>query len=408
MFSSKGRKKRKIDRASRKSDGWKRLSAYLKKGPLLLALIMVVFAAYYVGIRFRNYNGLKITDSLSESASERLLIDKEGVESTLYVFEAPIDDRILSAWIVIRNIKSGSSLVYYVPAGVYVRDFSGKLDDYVSVGDLRYAGDILNESRDMEYALWQIGNLTGLSVESYVWLNSDAISEYSSLFGDLSEFSAADYANQYVNDEDTGNTTYLLNSFAQRFSLLKLFVDLESWADLSSGIYSNLTTAQLINRVVSMKGMLNAGGVYLFDLSQPWATEQITTSNGKTANILNSSEVDNEFSKYIGVVRGREIEREQVKVEVYNASGIAGLASRYARKIRNSGMTVVRYENAPDEQEKTTLYVPKPSNYSNSLEIVKDILVVDTNQIEGRPSFITTGDIVVILGKDMGSEISWE
>jgi hypothetical protein len=338
---------------------------------------------------------------------ERVLVDREGIESTMYVFEAPLDSRILAAWVVVRNTRSGAVMTYYVPAGVYVRDYSEKLDDYVSVSDLRYAGNILSEDRDIEYAIWQLNNLTGLSIDSYVWVDSSGVQNYSALFGDLSEFSASEYSAKYSNPQDTSNAAYLLHSFMDRFSITRLLINYDTWDDLAGGIRSNLTTAELIAKVTTTKAILNAGGVVLFDLSQPWATEEVTTSNGKTANIINYDQVDDHFSDHIGIVRGREVEREQVKVEVYNASGISGLASRYARKIQNSGMRVVRYENAPNEAEKTVLYIPKPEKYTNSLEIVKDLIVVTPEEITGRPSFITTGDIVVVLGKDMEKEVNW-
>ncbi len=408
MFRSKSPKRRERKKVEKRIKGRVDYSRLLRKLPIYLIVILLLGISFYFFSKFQSFNSINIDDSLSKSASERILIEREGVESTLYVFEAPIDNRILAAWVVIKNMRNGSTVVYYVPAGVYIRDYSGQLDDYVSVADLRYAGNVLSETRDIEYAVWQINNLTSLSIDSYIWIDSEAISTYSTLFGDLSEFSAATYSSKYINSEDTANTTYLLNSFMSRFSLFKLFLNSDSWESLSKGVKSNLSPGLLVKRIVTTQGTLNSGGVYLFDLSQPWATEQVTTSNGKTASILNSTSVDNKFAGFIDIVRGRDVEREQVKVEVYNGSGISGLASRYARKVKNSGMTIVRFENAPEEIDRTVIYVPKPENYSNSLKIVKDILVVDAQEVVGRPSFITTGDIVVILGKDMEKEVSWK
>ena len=40
-------------------------------------------------------------------------------------------------------------------------------------------------------------------------------------------------------------------------------------------------------------------------------------------------------------------------------------------------------------------------DYKNSLNLVSEMLSGRFEVIEGRPSFMTTGDIVIILGKDI-------
>ncbi len=97
----------------------------------------------------------------------------------------------------------------------------------------------------------------------------------------------------------------------------------------------------------------------------------------------------------------RELEKERVRVEVYNGSGLSGYASQYARKIRNSGCEVVRYDNAPKEQDETQFFVPKQEDFPRSLSVVFEIFPGTYEIVQSRPSFMTTGDIVIILGKDI-------
>ena len=103
----------------------------------------------------------------------------------------------------------------------------------------------------------------------------------------------------------------------------------------------------------------------------------------------------------------RELEKERVRVEIYNGSGMSGYASQYARRIRNSGCEVVRYDNAPNLQDKTEFYVPKPKEFEYSLKVIFELFPGTYETIEGRPSFMTTGDVVIILGKDIPTVYSF-
>jgi len=86
---------------------------------------------------------------------------------------------------------------------------------------------------------------------------------------------------------------------------------------------------------------------------------------------------------------------------VYNGSGVAGAAMQFGRKIENSGCDVVRYENAPDIIDKTIMYIPKLDDFKKSFKIVSEIFSDNFELVEGRPDFMTTGDIVIILGEDI-------
>jgi hypothetical protein len=101
------------------------------------------------------------------------------------------------------------------------------------------------------------------------------------------------------------------------------------------------------------------------------------------------------------------LEKERVRVEVYNASGIPGIASSFARKISNSCCDVVRFDNAPNIEDSTLLYIPNPDDFVESTEAVTELFTWPYKIINGRPSFMTTGDIVIILGKDISGMYSF-
>lgn len=373
---------------------------------LIIALAFI--GVYRLFVVLSDYSGSKIVNRLSESAAERLLIERDGLESILIAVKSSHEDSIVGAWIVVSNEKLGSTMVYYIPPRVYLRDYSGAFEGYVPVANLAYAGEVLDPKRDIEYTLWQISNLSGIAIDSYIFVDSDALDLYSSIFGDVSEFSDGKYSVKYTGAKDVPTSAYLLHSFVDRLSLIKLVGNSDKWGDLSKNIYSNMNTYQVVSEVKRLSSLFNAGGVIMFDLSQDWASTTISVDSDREISLINYHAVDEYFERYTNIVRGREIEREQVKVEVYNASGIPEIAYRYARRLRNSGIGVARYENAPEISEKTKIYVTRPDDFAASLDLVKKVLVVEVEEINTRPAFITTGDIVILLGKDMQAEIDWK
>ncbi len=399
--------KRRASRSARVSKSNTKRKRKAPNYPLYALIVVLVLLTYLVIVKIGAFDAVRITNVVNTTASQRLLIDREGVSTTLYVFQSPMDKKLIGGWIVISNEKTGSNMVYYIPLGVSMRDYSGQFDEYVPVSNLRYAGNVLSQSRDIEYAIWQLSSLSGISIDSYIWLDERAVSSFSSYFGDIFEYSQAEYKDNYTNSTDIVSSAYILNSFLEKAHISKIVWGHNRWEQISTGVYTNLSPTELLLKLRKHNLLINGKGNIMFSLAKSNFTTPVTTSSGAQVSIVNYGEVDKEFNTYLSIVRGREIEREQARVEVYNGSGISGLASRYARKIQNSGITVVRYENAPDSEQITKIYIPKSDKYPNSLALVKKLLVVEGDIIEDRPSFITTGDIVIILGEDIEKEVNY-
>ncbi len=68
---------------------------------------------------------------------------------------------------------------------------------------------------------------------------------------------------------------------------------------------------------------------------------------------------------------------------------------------------MVRFDNAPSKESSTKFYVPNQAEFKNSLAIIRELLPGQYELINGRPSFMTTGDIVIILGEDISSMYSF-
>jgi hypothetical protein len=176
---------------------------------------------------------------------------------------------------------------------------------------------------------------------------------------------------------------------------------LKTLSDLSKDVYSNLSFTGLLQFFGSLNKTVADTETYGIDLSfYRYSTEDLST-NGGQIRYANTGEFDTVYRGLISKIIDRALEKERARVEVYNGSGVAGAALQFGRKIENAGCDVVRYENAPKTIDRTVLYISNEANFDNSLKVVSEILSGSYDLVVGRPEFMTTGDIVVVLGQDI-------
>ncbi|KKR06304.1 MAG: hypothetical protein UT34_C0001G0344 [candidate division WS6 bacterium GW2011_GWF2_39_15] len=370
---------------------------------IILVLTLGVYSSFTVA------NNLLTADSHCSVCKSRLNLIKErkDLSSTLVIFKSPVDNRLAGGWLIVNNENTGSTLVIYIPPGVYVEDPNQLFNAHIQVADLEYAAKLVNPNRTVEYVVWQIENMTGFTVENYIWLDEKSLSLYATMFGDISEYSEYDFKEKFNPSRDVSAASMGINSFYSRFNLVTLAVKSEVWNKFISGVDSNLTSIALIKLLHRGYSQLDAGGIKMIDLSQKWAYVSRIDSNGRNISVINYPEFDRKIEENFNIIRTRLVEKEQARVEVYNGSGVSGLAGRYARKVQNYGVKVVRYDNAPNNLPKTTIYISDKKKFLNSFNSVEDLVCGKCEIINGRPDFITTGDIIVILGEDKESELRW-
>ena len=157
----------------------------------------------------------------------------------------------------------------------------------------------------------------------------------------------------------------------------------------------------MLSKIASFKTIVNSSETYVMDLSwSKYATEEFSDQGGPIATI-NIAEYDKALRRRLVDVIDRDLEKERVRIEVYNGSGGEGKAGIYARKILNNGCDVVRFGNAPDPLEKTKVFISDKNEFGASLAVVEEVLFGRYEILEERPSFMTTGDIVILLGKEV-------
>jgi hypothetical protein len=271
--------------------------------------------------------------------------------------------KIVDMEIVTYSKDQQKALRVSIPTEVYVSEEG--IDNY-PISSMTSVGEFLQYDSGKEYTIKYMSNLLGLKFDNYVWLDS------------------------------SGDT----DSFLSNLSIWSILFNFKYNSELKGNLYSNLPILNLIKEVNFLNQTFANYQYESMDILE-CCVEPVIVSEERKRLDFSINDFDAEFGKYIKELVSKEVEKERVNVEVYNASNISGLASKYARKIRHTGCRILRFDNSPQIYNKTTVYVPEPEEYRNSLLLVRDIVGEDVEIKYERPVFITTGDIVLVLGTDL-------
>lgn len=336
----------------------------------LLVLVGIAGCVYSAINTVEKIKSIRMENIISGHDAEYLVESGVVRKSVVIVEDGSAENKIAYVLVVLFNQDNAQSLVYYIPSWVYVPD--GGSNSYISVSNLSYAAESYSYENKSGYVISKIENLIGISFDSYIWIKKDA----SGFFGE-------EYQEVF-----------------SKLNFLSLLVNYRTMPSIVGNISSNLSFNDLIVYFQRIDGSLTADGSKILDLSDETYLKNMLLENGSNVSVVNTEVLDQKLAENSLILRSKSLERELVKVEVYNGSGKPGLAREYARKITNAGCVVVRYDNSPEDSEKNIIYVPRRSDFPESLKVVQQI--IGKNEImESRPQFMTTGDIIVILGKEL-------
>jgi hypothetical protein len=290
------------------------------------------------------------------------LSNNPAIVNTLFVFEQ--DGKINSMEVVIYSKDQQKALRIKIPTEIYVSEEG--VDNY-PISSMNSVGEFLQYNSGKEYTVQYMSDLLALKFDNYIWLTNS--------------------------NSDT-------DSFLSNLSIWSILFNFKYNQELKGNLYSNLPILNLIREVNFINQTFSNFQYESIDILD-CCVESVIVSNERKYLEFNIVEFDNQFGIYVEELVSTEVEKERVNVEVYNASNVSGLASEYARKIRHTGCRILRFDNAPQIYEKTTIYIPEPEQYKNSLSLVRDIVGEDVEIRYERPIFITTGDIVLVLGTDL-------
>ena len=365
---------------------------------VFLSLCIVGYITYF----FLMSSSVRTSDPTEANGSQYYLLSqtKDSFETTLWVFEKSLGEerKIDKVFVQIFNKEKEKSLLIYIPSWIYSKGLEESFGNAISVSTFKYAGDFIQDGRGVEYSIWQLNQMLGLKSDNYIWFTTEFLSEYKNVYGELS-INTDSLKENY--EEDVTDDFLYLNNFVNTYSTIDSFFRARKLSSLDGKVYSNLQYPGVLARIANAKKILNARSVVGIDVALPEYSNEELSNSGGMVNYFNSTVFDSVLRGNMSQLIDRELEKERVRVEVYNGSGVSGAARQFGRKIENSGCDVVRYENAPKITESTLVYIVDEEGYENSLKIVDEVLSGTYELIEGRPNFMTTGDIVVVLGEDI-------
>lgn len=323
--------------------------------PYTIGFLLVAFLIYRVVVLLSfQVNYPEVTDIE--------LSNNPAIVNTLFVFEQ--DGKINSMEVVIYSKDQQKALRIKIPTEIYVSEEG--VDNY-PISSMNSVGEFLQYNSGKEYTVQYMSDLLALKFDNYIWLTNS--------------------------NSDT-------DSFLSNLSIWSILFNFKYNQELKGNLYSNLPILNLIKEVNFINQTFSDFQYESIDILD-CCVESVIVSNERKYLEFDIAEFDNQFGIYVEELVSTEVEKERVNVEVYNASNVSGLASEYARKIRHTGCRILRFDNAPQIYEKTTIYIPEPEQYKNSLSLVRDIVGEDVEIRYERPIFITTGDIVLVLGTDL-------
>lgn len=403
---SKAKRKR-VKRKQGKRKGNRKEASNVNKGQLRVSILVLLFLLSIIG--YVVYTAILITgieknDPLEENGSSSYLLSStssDDLDKTLWIFEEGEGDdkKITEAFLVASNREKNFLLNIYIPGWIRFSLAEEEFGNALTVSNFRYAGEFLNEGRGIEYAIWQFEQMLGTKIDSYIWIGKREQSLYSEVFGYYKDPKGT-YGYDF-SKEDFAQNTLLLDNFVSEYSFLGIILHPQKVSSIGDGIISNRSFADILGKIISTRKELRRSEKYIIDLGNTKYIDEKLSNAGGLSYYLNSSKYDGVLREYFLNILDRELEKERVRVEVYNGSGISGAASQMARRIENSGCDIVRYENAPDLLEHTVLYIPDEERFKNSVAIVKEVVGTNVEVLNSRPQFMTTGDIVVVLGRDI-------
>jgi len=353
-------------------------------GKILFYIVLVLLFLYLLYFLFVVFS-IKSKDITEEFNTRKDILSERADElkKTLIIIEDGSGDKkkITDVYVYFENADKKAEILIYIPSTLYYAGLEEKFGNEIPISSFRYAGDFLEKGRGVEYAIWQINQLLGFKCDKYIFFSAESI----------------DAMGIKIEKSDIHN----IELFNKKMNILGLIADVRKLSRIDGKIYSNIPFFDVKLEIESATKGHKKYIREIFNLGDSKFHSKSNLVTGEEISVLKTIEFDTQLRTFLEKVVDRGLENERVRIEVYNGSELTGVASSLGRKIVNTCCDVVRYGNAPDLLEKTKIYLANSEKFPKAFDVVKDILPVEFEVVEGRPDFMTTGDIVIILGGDI-------
>jgi len=323
--------------------------------------------------------------------------DPDSVFTLLILSDFGIDDKLTldGAALVQLDYNSPEVRIISMHPDIYFRPYNYEevlSSSYgvtlVRVRDLMVLGHLQTPPVSLAYAFYQLQEFLAIPIDGYVYISGDA-DEVSGLGIGYPPSEAVSGTKEYGQWSREWSEYWIDN--LDSISVLNIWSSRE---DIPR-IESNMSAVELYEFIKAFQ-RVNGENIDLIPLSQDNLAE-VVDERGKTVSFLSEVAVDEVLKDFTGDVR---MDREQARVEIFNGSSVNGLGNRYRRWIDHIGGDVIRVENAPGVWETSVIYVTDLEEFEYTVGNIVSLWTDGVEIIEGRPDFVTTGDVIVVLGID--------
>ncbi|MBN2100290.1 LytR C-terminal domain-containing protein [Candidatus Dojkabacteria bacterium] len=362
---------------------------------LITSISSVVYWFYH---RVSDLNDLEFSQTLEDSYDfdyEPLGYNKNEVFTLLILVDLEDDGRTKVDDFVVIQIDSNSQeafvFSFHPDIYFYLYEYSGSYEsvEISRVRDLPVVGDLHDPPRPVSYTYHQLQEFLAIRFNGYILIKGDLSKDFNR-FGNAEALGDTLKSDMSYEAWAKENNEYWIN-FINTLSIFGALANKDKIPELES----NLEVTDLYGFVRGFKdiSLSDVESVYL-------KTEDLTEvidERGDQVTFLSETKLDEALGNH---VRDIEMEREQARVEVFNGSGVGGLGARYKRWLEHLGADVIRVGNASGDWDRSVIYVTKSGEFDYTMDRIQSLWEKDVEIREGRPDFVTTGDIIVILGAD--------
>ena len=333
------------------------------------------------------------------------------------IYESKLDSN--NIFIFVRDKSSGYELItgfFVLQQNPSTRNFKLlNISTTAIVAESKY-GSNMEVSKILQYmklkgdsvndfiSFWE--NYIALKSDGYIIIDREYIKDFHTYIGPLTVSNEYDSNNfkkgrveitnsnfdSFWNNEYSNEGQRLVNDNKYMVEMLKRFGNLDfllSFSKLSLSTKEHIFTNIEITDFRSL-------------ISDLVSSANKITLNFTPTNIYNvvsgSRYVDQEkFDKYIREnFSDKAILREQVRIEVLNASNEKGLATKVGRYLSNAGLSINRTGNFSVEVSKNTIYIKDSKKYIKTTEYLKKIFT-DADFKYESPEKLSTADILILV-----------
>lgn len=185
----------------------------------------------------------------------------------------------------------------------------------------------------------------------------------------------------------------LFENLRDNFALYKYFLSANEFSEV---IYTDFSKDEFLRFIVNVSSTDNA--IRTGFASKTLTLEDLNKIDLEAGIRHSDMMLDESISNlFINI----PVIKEQGKLEIFNATDQSGVAYNLKRKFENTGITVIKTGNYPDNLDENLLYIPKnnPDNLENTIRIIRSILRDDVRIVYGDYKFNYSGDMILVIGK---------